>query len=56
MKKMYLARVGGDVKWEHISLSAAMQCLSHKDGVYAVAPDPPPCIEHNPKDNIEPPK
>ncbi len=36
MKKMYFARVAGDFKWQQKELSAYIECVSHKDGVYRV--------------------
>ena len=36
MKKMYYARVGGNFSWEEKELSAYIECVSHKDGVYRV--------------------
>ena len=36
MKKMYYARVGGNFPWEEKELSAYIECVSHKDGIYRV--------------------
>jgi len=36
MKKMYFARVSGNFSWTEKTLSAEIECVSHKDGVYRV--------------------
>ncbi len=33
---MYFARVDGNVQWDEKTLSAYIECISHKDGVYKV--------------------